>query len=88
MIDAGPLAPWSAGHPLRVPATQRCGVWHVYQRGRDMSTEDFGRILLEASRYLILAQAIVGVAILAGLIVWRDAYHRWVRDRKARRPEG
>ena len=53
-----------------------------------MSTEDFGRILLEASRYLILAQAIVGVAILAGLIVWRDAYHRWVRDRKARRPAG
>lgn len=50
-----------------------------------MDIGQVGTFLLEVARYLALAQAIIGMALLAGLVVWRDEYRAWARDRKGDR---
>ena len=47
-----------------------------------MDIEQVGTFLLEAARYLTLVQAIIGMVLLAGLVVWRDEYRAWSRDRE------
>ena len=50
-----------------------------------MDIEDLGQLLLEAARYLVLAQAIVGAGLLAGLVIWRDGYRDSVRRARSDR---
>ena len=49
-----------------------------------MDAQDLGALLLEIGRYALLANAVIGAILLAGLVIWADDFRAWVEAGRSR----